>query len=147
VIQKKMAKLRSKIKRAHASLEISEKQLHKASVHSWEPSDPAQCVTMTFYSYENAVVAAAIALGYEWQATHPSKVDVARRLVKEGRVKTDIGERLTELNRLRKDVSYGDAGEELSGVDLEDVVAELEAFIGEVDELLSSLGRRGRKSE
>ena len=142
-----MAKLQSKIKRAHASLEISEKQLHKAAVHSWEPSDPAQCVTMAFYSYKNAVVAAAIALGYEWQATHPSKVDVARRLVKEGRVKTDIGERLTELNRLRKDVSYGDPGEELTEVDLEDVVAELEAFIGEVDELLSSLGRRGRKSE
>jgi uncharacterized protein (UPF0332 family) len=123
------------------------KQLHKASVHSWEPSDPAQCVTMAFYSYENAVVAAAIALGYEWQATHPSKVDVAHRLVKEGKVKTDIGERLTDLNRLRKDVSYGDPGDELNDVDLEDVVAELEAFIDEVGELLSSLGRRGRKSE
>jgi hypothetical protein len=142
-----VAKLQSKLKRAHASLEISRKQLHKASVHSWEPSDPAQCVTMAFYSYENAVVAAAIAMGYKWQITHPSKVEVAQRLVRDRKVKTDIGERLTDLNRLRKDVSYGDPGDELSIVNLEDVVAELEEFIDEVDDLLSSLGRRGRKSE
>jgi hypothetical protein len=98
------------------------------------------------FIYENAVVAGAIALGYEWQATHPSKVEVAQRLVREGRVKTDVGERLTDLNKLRKDVSYGDPGDELGEVDLEDVVAELDAFIDEVDDLLSSLGRRGRKA-
>ena len=142
----KVAKLQSKLKRAHAALEISKKQLHKASVHSWEPSDPAQCVTMAFYSYENAVVAAATAMGYEWQATHPSKVNVAKRLAKEGKVKVDIGERLTDLNRLRKDVSYGEPGDELSDIDLEDVVGELEEFINEVGDLLSSLGRRGGKS-
>jgi hypothetical protein len=102
---------------------------------------------MAFYSYENAVVAAAIAMGYKWQITHPSKVEIAQRLVRDGKVKTDIGERLTDLNRLRKDVSYGDPGDELSIVDLEDVVAELEEFIDEVNDLLSSLGRRGRKSE
>ena len=141
-----MAKLQSKLKRAHASLKTSRKQFDSAAVHSWEPSDPAQCITMAFYSYENAVVAAAIAAGYPWQATHQSKVEVAIRLAQERKVKTDIGQRLTELNRLRKDVSYGDPGLELSGVDLEEVVSELEQFIDEVDDLLSSLGRRGRKN-
>lgn len=49
-----------------------------------------------------------------------------------------LSERLVELNELRKDVSYGDPGEELSDVDLEDLVSELESFLDEIDELVTS---------
>jgi uncharacterized protein (UPF0332 family) len=140
-----VASIQSKLKRAHASLGVAKKQFEKASVHSWEPSDPAQCVTMAFYSYENALVAAAVGLAYEWQHTHHSKVEVAKKLAKDGKLKTDIGARLAKLNRLRKDVSYGEPGMELSEVSLEDLMGELESFIDEIDDLLSSLGRRGPK--
>jgi hypothetical protein len=43
------------------------------------------------------------------------------------------------LNELRKDVSYGDPGEDLSEVDLEDLVSHLELFLDEVGELVVSL--------
>jgi hypothetical protein len=43
------------------------------------------------------------------------------------------------LNELRKDVSYGDPGKELSEVDLEDLVSNLELFLDEVRELVGSL--------
>ncbi|HEV7219707.1 MAG TPA: hypothetical protein VGN39_12595 [Terriglobales bacterium] len=46
---------------------------------------------------------------------------------------------LVKLNELRKDVSYGDPGEELSEVDLEDLVYELELFLNEVGKLVMSL--------
>jgi hypothetical protein len=44
-----------------------------------------------------------------------------------------------KLNELRKDVSYGDPGEELSEVDLEDLVSDLELFLDEVDELTRNI--------
>jgi hypothetical protein len=43
------------------------------------------------------------------------------------------------LNELRKDVSYGDPGEELSEVELEGLVSGLELFLDEVGELVTSL--------
>jgi hypothetical protein len=44
------------------------------------------------------------------------------------------------LNELRKDVSYGEPGGELSDVDLEDLVSELETFLDEVEELVTTIG-------
>jgi hypothetical protein len=55
----------------------------------------------------------------------------------ENKLKTDVSDRLVKLNELRKDVSYGDPGEELSEVDLEDLVSELESFLDEVGELMT----------
>ena len=43
---------------------------------------------------------------------------------------------LTELNELKKDVSYGEPGGDLLQVDLEELVAELELFIDEVEEAI-----------
>ncbi len=131
--------LTERIEEARELLEIAREQWDKAAVHSWEPSDPAQCVSLAFYSYENAVEAAALAVGERLKKVHSYKADLAVRLASQKKLKTDVSERLVELNDLRKDVSYGEAGHNLSQVDLEDVVSELEAFINEVGDLLSKL--------
>jgi hypothetical protein len=51
------------IDEARELLSLAREQWEKAAVHSWEPSDPAECVSLAFYSYENAVEAAALAVG------------------------------------------------------------------------------------
>lgn len=129
----------SRLKTGRAFLQKAKSQWDSAAVHSYEPADPGQCVSLVFYSFENAVVAAAEAVGYEWEKKHASKAKVAHLLVKNGKLKTDVSHRLTDLNRLRKDVSYGEPGAELSNVNLEDLISEIEQFTDEVDELLSSL--------
>jgi len=111
----------------------------RAAVDSWEPADPAECVTKCFYAYENALVAAATALGTAWTKKHYEKAALAKKLFEQNKLKTDVSDRLVNLNELRKDVSYGDPGEELSEVDLEDLVSELELFLDEVGELVTSL--------
>jgi len=87
---------------------------------------------MVFYAYENAVVAVAEAEGIPWEKIHPKKAALARTFVTRGTLKTDVSELLSKLNTLRKDVSYGDPGEELSEVDLEDLVSDLETYLEEV---------------
>jgi hypothetical protein len=120
-------------------LQLASAQCDEATVHAWEPPEPAQCVSLVFYAYENAVVAAAEAVGYKWKKTHPSKVEIARDLVKHKKLKTDIADRLEQFNTLRKDVSYGEPGANLQELDLEDVVSDLEHFVQEVEDLVSSL--------
>ena len=112
-------------------------QWDRATVDSWEPRDPAECVTKCFYSYENALVAAATALGTVWTKKHYEKAALAKRLFEQNKLKTDVSDLLVELNELRKDVSYGDPGQELSEVNLEDLVSQLELFLDEVRELVA----------
>src|SRR6266436_2331516 len=64
---------------------------------------------------------------------------LAKRLFEQNKLKTDVSDLLVRLNELRKDVSYGDPGQELSEVDLEDLVSQLELFLDEVGELVASL--------
>jgi hypothetical protein len=130
---------KDRLKEARAHLARAEDQFDRASVDSWEPSDPAECVTKSFYAYENALVAAATALGASWTKKHYEKAALAKRLFEENKLKTNVSDRLVKLNELRKDVSYGDPGEELSEVDLEDLVSELELFLNEVGELVTSI--------
>jgi len=127
------------IKKAHELLNVASQQLNKAAVASWGPQDPAECVTFAFYAYENSVVAAAEALGRRWTKNHYDKAVLAGKLARERKLKTNVSTELTKLNHLRKDVSYGEPGDELCQVDLEDLVAELENFIDEVRDLVSSL--------
>ena len=127
------------LKKARKHFKLASKQADGAAVHAWEPSEPAQCVGLTFYAYENGVVAAAEAACLTWKRTHPSKVEVARELFSQKKLKTNIADRLEYFNRLRKDVSYGEPGEDLTEVDLEDVVSDLYEFLAEVEEFVSSL--------
>jgi uncharacterized protein (UPF0332 family) len=130
---------KDRLEEAQAHLARARDQFDRASVDSWEPADPAECVTKCFYSYENALVAAATALGTAWTKKHYEKAALAKKLFEQNKLKTDVSDRLVKLNELRKDVSYGDPGEELSEVDLEDLVSELEGFLDEVRELVTNL--------
>jgi hypothetical protein len=135
----KMAKSKKdRLKEARAHLARARVQWDRAAVDSWEPADPAECVTKCFYAYENGVVAAATALGTAWTKKHYEKAALAKRLFEQNKLKTDVSDRLAELNELRKDVSYGDPGEQLLDIDLEDLVSDLERFLDEVDELVNS---------
>lgn len=129
---------KDRLKESRTHLARARDQWDRAAVDSWEPVDPAECVTKCFYAYENAVVAAATALGTAWTKKHYEKAALAKKLFEQNKLKTDVSDRLVELNELRKDVSYGDPGEQLVDVGLENLVSELERFLDEVNELVSS---------
>lgn len=125
--------------KARKLLETAKQQLDQASVHAWEPAEPAEAVTKCFYSLENALTAAATALGEKWTKKHYEKARLAKKLAADRKLRTDIGERLTELNELRKNVQYGEPGEALLEADLEDILAEVEGFLDEVDKLINDI--------
>ncbi len=124
---------RERIKEARELLDHARDQWDSASTDAWEPAEPADCVTKCFYAYENALMAAVLATGGSRTTKHWEKAKLAEQLRKRGKLKTDVSHRLTELNELRKDVSYGEPGYELQQVDLEDLVSELERFLDEVE--------------
>ncbi len=130
---------KDRLKESKTHLARGRDQWDRAAVDSWEPADPAECVTKCFYAYENAVVAAATALGAAWTKKHYEKAALAKKLFEQNKLKTDVSDRLVKLNELRKDVSYGDPGEQLLDIDLEDLVSELERFLDEVDELVTGV--------
>jgi len=81
-------------------------------------------------------MAAAIVCGYSRTTRHYEKASIARSLAKDGHLKTDVSERLEELNDLRKDVQYGEPGPRVSRANLEELVESLESFLDEVEALL-----------
>ena len=127
------------LEQARNHLNLARKQWDKAATDSWEPQEPASCVTNVFYAYENVVVALAECFTVTWKKNHYDKAEVAARLAKEGKITTDVSQELLRLNTLRKDVSYGEPGLDLTNEDLESLVSELEHFIDETDEILSKL--------
>lgn len=130
---------KARVAEARAHLELAKDQWDDAATDSWEPTDAAGCVTKCFYAFENAVVAAAEALGMSWKKTHPDKVTIAAELAAQKKVSVDITTRLVELNTLRKDVSYGEPGQDLAAVDLEDLVTELETYLNEVEAIIDDV--------
>ncbi len=92
-----------------------------------------------FYAYENSVVTLAELHGRAWDKNHYAKARLARELYAEQLVSRDIGDELEELNRLRKDVAYGEPGAELEERDLEDLAFELEDFIDEIESRMEAL--------
>ncbi len=63
---------------------------------------------------------------------HRAKSDVAEKLHEKGILSLNVSDRLSDLNRLRKDVQYGVPGWELLDLNLEGLASELEAFLDEV---------------
>ncbi len=125
---------------AQAALDRARKHWERVSDAAFPPGDHEEAVTWAFYAYENCVVAAAEALGLPWRRVHYDKVAVARQLYVNEHVHRDIGDELERLNELRKDVQYGLPGLDLLDVDLENLAADLEAFIDEVAGLFASAG-------
>lgn len=124
---------------ARRHLNRAGKQWDQAVVDSWEPAEPGECVTKCFYAYENAIVAAATAVGYKWTKKHHEKATLAKRLFEQKKLKTDVSDQLWGLNELRKDVSYNEPGEELAGTNLDELVSDLEGFLEEVDDLIREI--------
>jgi hypothetical protein len=127
------------LEKARTHLELAVKQLEKAQCDSWEPEDASSCVTNTFYAYENLIVAVAEAHNMRWSKNHYKKADLAEALANKKIVKTNLKEEILRLNDLRKDVSYGEEGEDLSAEDLEKLVVELEEFVEEVEAIVVDL--------
>lgn len=124
---------------AREHLDLASKQWDRACSDAWEPSDPASCVTNVFYAYENLIVAVAEARGIRWEKSHYKKADLAAELARTKVLREDKKDEILRLNDLRKDVSYGEPGMELSDEDLEGLVTELEVFKDEVEELVKKL--------
>ena len=123
---------------AREQLALAHAQWDEAATASWAPPDEADCISKCFYSYENGVVAAAIALQIQWKKQHPDKAKIAARLAKEGLVSRDVSALLGRLNNLRKDVSYGHPGPDLKTTNLEDLVADLEQYLVEIEQVISN---------
>ena len=125
---------------ARKALKRAKAQSDKAAVEAWEPAEPGDAVMWAFYAYENAVIAVAELKGIPWEKNHARKAALAKELHAIGTLRTDVSERLRQLNELRKDVAYEEPGPELSELNLEDLIADLERFIDEVEDLIESHG-------
>lgn len=128
-----------RVKEAKELLALAKEQLDQAQTDWWEPAQPASCVTNSFYAYENAVSAAIVVVGRARTRKHHEKAQLAKKLFDEQKLKTDVSDTLSELNNVRKDVQYGEAGGLLAGYDLESMVANLESFVLEVEELIHEI--------
>ena len=128
-----------RVAEARRHLELATAQWDDAAVASWEPADPAGCVSTCFYAFENAVVAAAIALDIPWKKNHWQKATVAATLFALGKVKTNISDTLLHLNEVRKDISYGDPGPLLADTNLEDLVSDLDNYVAQVTMILDEV--------
>lgn len=92
---------------ARNHLDLARKQWDNAATDSWEPEEPASCVTSVFYAYENVVVALAEVFDIKWKKNHYDKADIAAQLAKDGKLSKDISQLMLPLNGLRKDVYPG----------------------------------------
>jgi uncharacterized protein (UPF0332 family) len=128
------------LEEARKALKRTKAQYDKAAMHAWEPAEPGDAVMWAFYAYENAVIAVAELKGIPWEKNHAKKAALARELHAKGILRTDVSERLSELNKLRKDVAYDEPGPELSDLNLEGLIADLEAFIDEVEGVIELHG-------
>jgi hypothetical protein len=121
-------------------LNVARKQLQRVQTASWDPDDEDReiAVTWGFYADENGVVAVVEKANISWKRTHWDKLDRADEIHRKGFVSIDVRERLEELNELRKDVQYGEAGLDLKQYDLEDLASDLESFLDEVEKFVES---------
>ena len=132
-------KKEERLAKARRQLTFGAKQCDEANIAAWEPTDPAECVSKCFYAFENAVVAAAMALGIPWKKNHRKKSHLAAKLFDTGKVTKNICELLIELNDVRKDISYGEAGPMLADIDLTDLLSDLEDYLSQVESLINEV--------
>src|SRR5580692_6031502 len=100
------------LKEARKHVNLAKAQWDKASVAWWEPADPATCATNVFYAYENLIVAVAEAHGRKWEKNHYKKAELATSFFEEKILGVDVSSTVLRMNDLRKDVSYGEPGDE-----------------------------------
>jgi hypothetical protein len=130
------------IEQARASLAVAKSQLEKVQIAANaddDNQDPENAVMWAFYAYENSLIALAEMHERDWAPNHYAKAQLARDLYADQLISRDIGDELEELNRLRKDVAYGELGDELEDKDLEMLASGLEEFIDEIQERMDAL--------
>lgn len=127
--------------KARTKLVRATEQWDQATMASWRPTEAGDCVTKCFYSFENAVVAAAIALDIRWEKQHFHKAQIAKQLAQNGHVTPDVSDLLSWLNELRKDISYGEPGPHLMDINLEDLLSDLESYLAEVEQVIGNAER------
>jgi hypothetical protein len=132
---------------ARAHLDLAKKQWDRAATDWWEPADPASCVTNAFYAYENLIVAVAESHGRAWERDHFKKSKLAAQLFTDKILATDVSKTILKMNNLRKDVSYGEPGDELATADLERIVSRLEEFIDEVETIVDTFEQEAEEEE
>ncbi len=135
------------LEEAREHLDLAKAQWDKASVAWWAPADPATCVTNAFYAYENLIVAVAEAHGRKWEKSHYKKAELATVLFNDKILSMDVSNTILRMNNLRKDVSYGEPGDELADADLEAIVSDLETFIEEVEGIVEALEEEAQEEE
>ena len=107
-------------------LDLARKHLERVQAAWDEPTDWVDLTLYGFYCLENAIVAAAEALGLPIKHTHPAKADAARRLHVEHGL-PDVSELLAKLNEAWKAVAYGDV--DRPDLSAEDVAVALEHYV------------------
>lgn len=135
------------LEEARKHVDLAKKQFESAATAAWEPADAAGCVTNAFYAYENLIVAVAEAHGRTWAPSHYKKADLAAELFKDKILTMDLHDTVLRMNDLRKDVSYGEPGEELATADLEDIVGDLEKCCDEVECIVDTLELEAEERE
>lgn len=110
-----------------SKLELAREQLGRVQVAAIDPVDWSDLTIYGFHAVENAVVAAADAVGLPWQKTHPSKLEVARTLAAEHGLPSVAG-LLVELNTLRKSEAYGEVGPS-DDTSAEDIAIAVEEYV------------------
>ncbi len=128
-----------RVAKARKQLTLATKQCDEACITAWEPTDPAECVSKCFYAFENAVVAASMALGIPWEKNHRKKANLAAELFGAGKLTKNIRELLVKLNDVRKDISYGEAGPTLADINLDDLLSDLEDYLSQVESLINEV--------
>ena len=108
-------------------IELAREQLARVQVAWFDPVDWSDLSLYAFYAVENAVVAAADAVGLAWAQTHPSKVQAAGQLHEQFGL-PDVSSLLVELNDLRKATAYGEAQPSHS-LSAEDIAIDVERFV------------------
>ena len=126
------------LEEAESHLSTAQKHLERVQNEAYGDGDPEEAVTWAFYAYENCVSALAETRGRSWTHNHVQKADLARAFHAEQLVSQDVGDLLEKLNRLRKDVEYGEPGSDLLEIDLEDLSSKLENYIDEVESCLKA---------
>lgn len=107
-------------------MDLAREHLDRVQAAWDEPTDWVDLTLYGFYCLENAIVAAAQALGWPIKHTHPAKAEAARRLHVEHGL-PDVSELLAKLNEARKAAAYGDV--ELPDLSAEEVAVALEQYV------------------
>jgi hypothetical protein len=117
-------------KKAKDALDLARSHLERAAE---DETDADAVFVWGFYALENAVVAAAIHAGAEFQRNHWTKANAARRLSQQHGL-TDVSDLLNDMNDGRKGTAYGDV--EDPNIEPAEALQQVRDYVAEVVDFL-----------